>query len=132
MLYAHVTGTWRPLKGAVPYSGEVGEIRKEEEIKVEVVIDAERASETVVAVQRAHPYEKPVINLIPLLPIKDNSMKSMFNSATEDVKNGWRSSNDDMPTEEFTYMGSQQKRQKHLDELPQPIPEHDKQDGMSL
>lgn len=69
--YSRVAGTWRPLEGANPYNGEVGEISVGEEIKVEVVIDADRAAETVAAVRRIHPYEEPVINLIPLLPLPE-------------------------------------------------------------
>ena len=68
--YSRVMGTWRPLKGANPYSGEVGEISKGEEIKVEVVVEAARATATVDAVRRMHPYEEPVINLIPLLGVE--------------------------------------------------------------
>lgn len=67
--YSRVSGTWRPLEGADPYNGEVGEISEGEEIKVEVVIDADSAAETVAAIRRVHPYEEPVINLIPLLPL---------------------------------------------------------------
>ena len=67
--YYRVSGTWRPLKGADPYNGEVGEISEGEETKVEVIIDADRTAETVAAVRRVHPYEEPVINLIPLLPL---------------------------------------------------------------
>ena len=68
--YSRVTGTWRPLDGVDPHIGKVGEVSKEEEIKVEVVIDADRAAETVAAIRRVHPYEEPVINLIPLLDVE--------------------------------------------------------------
>ena len=36
--YYRVFGTWRPLKGADPYNGKVGEVSEGEEIKVEVYI----------------------------------------------------------------------------------------------
>lgn len=38
--HSRVTGTWRVLEGAHPYIGKIGEISEEEEIKVEVVIEA--------------------------------------------------------------------------------------------
>ena len=67
MSYSRVTGTWRALQGANPYIGAPGEISEEPEIKVEVTPRAEQAEEVVTAVRRVHPYEEPVINLIPLL-----------------------------------------------------------------
>ncbi|MBR5970968.1 MAG: cytochrome C biogenesis protein [Lachnospiraceae bacterium] len=70
MSYCRVTGTWRSLEGANPHIGEVGTISEEEEIKAEVVMDAECAAKTVDAVRRVHPYEEPVIHLIPLLDLE--------------------------------------------------------------
>ena len=69
MSYHPVTGCWRPLEGAAPYLGSVGEISAEPELKVEVTCPAERAAETVAAVKAAHPYEEPVVNVIPLWQI---------------------------------------------------------------
>ena len=65
--YSRVTGMWRALDGANPYIGVQGEISEEPEIKVEVTLKAEQADDVVAAVRRVHPYEEPVINLIPLL-----------------------------------------------------------------
>ena len=65
--YSRVTGTWRALEGANPYIGAQGEISEEPEIKVEVTLKTEQADDVVAAVRRVHPYEEPVINLIPLL-----------------------------------------------------------------
>ena len=67
--YHHVIGTWRPLAGTVPYSGTIGELSREQELKVEVTIRAERLRETIRAVKAVHPYEEPVINAIPLLAV---------------------------------------------------------------
>ena len=44
-----------------------GEVSREPEVKVEVTCRRDRAAETVAAVKRVHPYEEPVINVIPLL-----------------------------------------------------------------
>ena len=65
--YSRVTGCWRPLEGANPYLGSAGEISSEPELKVEVTCRMDRVAETVAAVKRVHPYEEPVINVIPLL-----------------------------------------------------------------
>jgi len=64
--YSCVTGCWRPLAGAHPYLGEEGAVSEEAELKVEVTCLRERVEETVRAVRAAHPYEEPVINVIPL------------------------------------------------------------------
>lgn len=64
--YSPVMGTWRPLAGTSPYIGAEGQISCEPEMKVEVTIRAERLAETLRAVKRVHPYEEPVINVIPL------------------------------------------------------------------
>lgn len=64
--YSHVTGCWRPLKGTTPYLGTIGEISSEPELKVEVTCLTDLADKTVEAVKNIHPYEEPVINVIPL------------------------------------------------------------------
>ena len=64
--YSRVMGTWRPLPGTAPYIGEEGKISCEPELKIEVTIRAERLAETLAAVKKAHPYEEPVIHVIPL------------------------------------------------------------------
>lgn len=64
--YSPVKGTWRPLPGTSPYIGEEGAISCEPELKVEVTIRAERLDETLRAIKAVHPYEEPVINVIPL------------------------------------------------------------------
>ena len=64
--YSAVTSCWRPLAGSVPYLGAVGEVSTEPELKVEVTCPAERVETVVAAVKVVHPYEEPVINVIPL------------------------------------------------------------------
>ena len=65
--YSRVTSCWRPLEGAQPYLGTQGEVSQEEEWKVEVTCRLDRLEETLKAVKAVHPYEEPVINIIPLL-----------------------------------------------------------------
>lgn len=64
--YGRVTGTWRPLKGAAPYLGIIGELSEEPEIKIEVNVTAENVEKTVAAIKAIHPYENPLINVLPL------------------------------------------------------------------
>lgn len=64
--YSRVTGCFRPLAGCHPYLGTEGEISEEPELKVEVTCPTEKVGLTVKAVRKIHPYEEPVINVIPL------------------------------------------------------------------
>ena len=64
--YSPVTGCWRPLPGTRPFLGEQNQLSTEPELKVEVVCWTERVEETVAAVKAVHPYEEPVIQVIPL------------------------------------------------------------------
>ena len=66
MSVSPVTGYWRPLDGCDPYIGTNGEISCEPEVKVEVTVYTENVDKTIEAVKKVHPYEEPVINVIPL------------------------------------------------------------------
>ena len=67
--YAPVTSCWRPLDGADPYLGEVGALCTQPELKVEVTCRREKLEETLAAIKAVHPYEEPVINVIPLYQV---------------------------------------------------------------
>jgi len=64
--YSEVTGCWRPLAGSNPYLGEENIVSSELELKVEVTCLRENVDTTIEAVKKVHPYEEPVINVIPL------------------------------------------------------------------
>ena len=66
MSYSPVTGCWRPLEGSSPFIGKCGTISMEPELKAEVTCRTERLEETLDAIKKVHPYEEPVINVIPL------------------------------------------------------------------
>ena len=67
--YSRVMSTWRPLEGTHPFSGEIGELSTEPDLKVEVTIFASQLEEAVSAIKAVHPYEEPVINVIPLFTL---------------------------------------------------------------
>ena len=58
-----VTGTWRP------YDGTVGVLCHGAECKLEVVCPRKLAVQAVELVRRLHPYEEPVIHVLPLLDL---------------------------------------------------------------
>jgi hypothetical protein len=65
-----VNGRWRPLPGASPFRGEVGEVMEGSETRVESVCDVRQATDVVAAVRAVHPYEEPVIRLLPLYELE--------------------------------------------------------------
>lgn len=62
-----VRGYWRALEGANPYQGTVGEVGSGNECKVEVNCKREFVAAAIKAIKSVHPYEEPVINVIPLV-----------------------------------------------------------------
>jgi hypothetical protein len=62
-----VRGYWRPLAGATPYQGEIGEISAGMECKVEVNCKWGHVREALNVIKHIHPYEEPLINIIPLV-----------------------------------------------------------------
>jgi hypothetical protein len=69
--YSRVKGCWRPLEGSDPHIGEVGVHCLQDEYKVEVNCPKDRLEQVVLEVRKIHPYEAPVINIIPLLTLPE-------------------------------------------------------------
>lgn len=67
--YSMVKGCWRPLFGANPHDGEIGILTEADEYKVEVCCQREQLAQTIDAIKAIHPYETPVINIIPLITV---------------------------------------------------------------
>ena len=63
------TGTFRPLDGAHPAIGSVGEVEQVAESRVEMVVPAGRREHVVAALRAAHPYEEPAFDLLPMVPL---------------------------------------------------------------
>ena len=64
--YTPGTGTFRPLPGAQPVIGEVGEEERVPEVRLETVFPSERREDVIAALRRAHPYEEPAFDIYPL------------------------------------------------------------------
>ena len=61
-----VRGFFRPLPGSNPTEGEAGKINEVAEYKLEVRCKRELVQEALKAIKSAHPYEEPLVNIIPL------------------------------------------------------------------
>ena len=59
-------GRFRPLEGAQPAIGTVGEIETVDEVRIEVVLDRALRGPVVAAVLAAHPYETPAYDVVEL------------------------------------------------------------------
>lgn len=58
------TGQFRPLQGASPAIGRVGELERVEEARVEMLCPAECLGRVIRALRAAHPYEEPAYDII--------------------------------------------------------------------
>jgi hypothetical protein len=61
-----VRGFFRPLPGSKPFEGEEGKISEVAEYKVEVNCKRELVGEAIRVIRSVHPYEEPLVNIIPL------------------------------------------------------------------
>ena len=67
MSVTKVTGYWRPLENANPFDGEINKLSKASEDKIEFATDINNVENAVKVIKEVHPYEEPVINIIPLI-----------------------------------------------------------------
>lgn len=63
------TGQFRPIHGASPTIGRVGELEYVAENRVEVTVVRERVAAVVEALRAAHPYEEPAFHVVRPLDI---------------------------------------------------------------
>jgi len=61
-----VQGYYRPLEGANPFEGKIGEISEGSEYKMEVNCRRDLVNQAIRLIRSIHPYEEPLINIIPL------------------------------------------------------------------
>lgn len=59
-------GYWRPLANANPFIGDINELTSANETKIEIQCSRNVVNKVIKAIKSAHPYEVPVINIIPL------------------------------------------------------------------
>lgn len=62
-----VRGYWRPLEGTEPFEGQIGRINEGTECKVEVNCSRHLVPVALKTIRQLHPYEEPLINIVPLV-----------------------------------------------------------------
>ena len=61
--YYPVTGTWISLPGSHPFDGRTSDISKSAEIRLEFVVKETELTAVLRAIDTAHPYEEPVVDV---------------------------------------------------------------------
>ena len=61
-----VQGYYRPLPGAEPFEGKIEKISETVEHKIEVNCKRELVNKAIKVIRKIHPYEEPLVNVIPL------------------------------------------------------------------
>jgi dinuclear metal center YbgI/SA1388 family protein len=59
-------GTFKPMAGAQPYSGVVGELASEPELRLEMLVPEDRLHDAISEMLAAHPYEEVAYDVYPL------------------------------------------------------------------
>lgn len=62
-------GQFKPVKGADPYIGELGELEQVDEWRVETIVIEENAKAIAKALKASHPYEEPAFEFIQIIEI---------------------------------------------------------------
>jgi len=78
-------GSFKANENAQPFVGTIGEIHKENESKIEVICPKNKLYSVVAAIQHTHPYEEPVIDIIPLENTYSQVGSGMIGDLTEEV-----------------------------------------------
>lgn len=64
-------GTFKPNSNARPYIGKNGNFEVIEEEKLQVVCDVKIAKRVIDKLRKVHPYEEPVVDIIPVISEED-------------------------------------------------------------
>lgn len=65
-------GQFKPVQGADPYIGELGELEQVDEWRVETIVIEENAKAVAKALKASHPYEEPAFEFIQIIEIDFN------------------------------------------------------------
>lgn len=60
-------GRYKPLAGAKPMKGKIGNIEETEEERIETICPKEKIRGVIDAIEKAHPYEEVALDVYPIL-----------------------------------------------------------------
>ncbi len=64
--YSEGIGTFKPLKGANPYTGNINKLKKTKEVRLETVVPSDKLKQVLSAMKKNHPYEVVAFDVIKL------------------------------------------------------------------
>jgi hypothetical protein len=64
-------GRFKPSAAANPVLGDRETVNEVPEVRVETICDRDKVKAVIAAIRRAHPYEEPMLYLLPLLSEAD-------------------------------------------------------------
>lgn len=76
-------GSFRPLEGADPHVGRIGEVERVAEARVEMVLPRGRRDAVVAALRASHPYEEPAFQILELAPTDADASIGRIGRLTE-------------------------------------------------
>lgn len=79
------TGTFTPVDGANPFSGEIGKMSEDSEIRLEVVLPNYIKSKVLRAMFEAHPYEEVAYDLIQIINERKDIGAGLIGYLTEEM-----------------------------------------------
>lgn len=59
-------GRFRPLEGATPAVGKIGQVEEVDEVRIEALVSEADLEEVCFQLRKAHPYEEPAIDVYQL------------------------------------------------------------------
>lgn len=71
-------GQFRPLAGSNPASGNINQLKKLAEYKVEIVCEDHLIRKVVETLLREHPYEQPAYFFCPVMTLNDLDKKLLY------------------------------------------------------
>lgn len=79
-------GTFRAGEGCNPYCGEIGELHRENETRIEVFYESRIENKLIAKLLKVHPYEEPAYDCIPLANRLENVGAGMVGELEKPVK----------------------------------------------
>jgi hypothetical protein len=64
-------GRFMPTEQANPHIGEANRLEIVDEEQIEVICERDKAKQVIAALRKAHPYEEPIVDIVPLLDEDD-------------------------------------------------------------
>ncbi|MBJ9984885.1 NGG1p interacting factor NIF3 [Acinetobacter sp. S40] len=64
-------GQFKPVQGANPFLGNLNELERLEEWRVETIVSEQHASAVAKALKASHPYEEPAFEFIQIVDIQE-------------------------------------------------------------